>query len=150
MASLTTATDPEDILGVGPDHEHLGLEISPDELLFPNGVPATAEQPRLTTKEVATIFFARSPHWLRALERMWPKGQGPARVGRTEAGARAYTLADIEAIAHAAAQAGRIDMKRLRAIIAALASVAAIWGIPTTVTWTPPIETEEPTDDDGE
>lgn len=74
-------------------------------------------KPTFKIGEVARIFFARSPDWLRWLDGKKHEPSGgvfelegkPLEVERTDAGARIYTLVDVERIAHALLEHRRID-----------------------------------------
>jgi hypothetical protein len=77
--------------------------------------------PRYTVKEVAVFFFARSADWLRWRSRPAPgHPQGyfvldgeVLEPSRTEAGARYYTLSDVERMAHALTQNGGLSTGKL-------------------------------------
>jgi hypothetical protein len=82
--------------------------------------------PHYTVQETAKVFFARSADWLRWRSRpslpKHPHGffvlDGmPLEPKRTAAGARYYTLADVERMAHALAQNDALDGLTLTKII---------------------------------
>jgi len=109
MTAATILADPH------LDTEHLMLDgIDTD----PDGDPKN----RFTVSDMARTFFNRSNHWIRWIESQGqmfytdPKTRKKREVGqrRNEKQARYYTLADIEEVAHALAQNGRISGTQLR------------------------------------
>jgi hypothetical protein len=89
-----------------------------------------AREPVFTVSEVAKVFFARSPHWVRWRER---KGffvlDGEDVSGqRTDDGARRYNLADIEKMAHALASKGAINGAQLTNALLLVQIEARVWG----------------------
>lgn len=100
----------------------------PDKLML-EGIDVSFE-PRFSVAEVAKVFFGRSPHWLRWVER---KGRikfdgEPVSVSRTEVGARTYTLADVEKMAHGLAATGAIEPVNLIYALRIVQSVARVYG----------------------
>jgi hypothetical protein len=104
-----------------------------EELVDEDGNPVPL--PNFTVKETAKMFFARSADWLRwrgravhnghkaddgkpCNDRCHPLGffvldDVVIEPRRTEAGARFYTLADVERMAHALAQNGALSTEKL-------------------------------------
>lgn len=87
-------------------------------------------EPVFTVSEVAKVFFARSPHWIRWRER---KGffvlDGEDVSGqRTTEGARRYNLADVEKMAHALAAKGAINGAQLTNALLLVQTEAKLWG----------------------
>lgn len=87
--------------------------IDPDRPIFEN--VDTTDGPRYSTNEVAKLFFARSAHWMR-----WREQRGhfvldgtPVTPERKSSNVRAYTLADIELLAHALASHQAINGRQL-------------------------------------
>lgn len=81
-------------------------------------------KPTFKIGEVAKVFFARSPDWLRWLSTQNEQGGGifelggqPLTVRRTTSEARIYTLVDVERLAHALLEHGRIDMQQFTSAI---------------------------------
>lgn len=90
------------------------MAIDTDKMML-EGID-TSKKPLFSVSEMASFFFARSPHWVRWLEgedRMVLDGV-PLTSIRTRANARKYDLALIEKIAHALASNGTIDGTQLR------------------------------------
>lgn len=116
--------------------------------------------PRFKVKEVADVFFGKSPDWLRWRLRpddrkvkgpdgeylrnddgtfVMEKGDHPEGYfildgekmdfKRTEPGARYFTLADIERMAHALAQGGHIDGATLSLVVRMVVTCAKLHGI---------------------
>jgi hypothetical protein len=86
--------------------------------------------PMFTVSEVSKFFFGRSPHWVRWRER---KGfftlDGKDVSGhRTETGARAYTLGDVEMMSHALAQNGAINGSQLNHALVLVKTCAHVHG----------------------
>lgn len=76
-------------------------------------------KPLFKIGEVAKIFFARSPDWLRGLGTQQEREGGvfeldgaPLEFKRTGSGARIYTLVDVERLAHALLEHGKIDVQQ--------------------------------------
>jgi hypothetical protein len=114
-----------------------------------NGLPT----PHFSVQEVSKVFFGNGPDWLRW--RMRPddkriknketgvvtikKGKYPEgylildgqkiEPKRTDAGARYFTLADVERMAHALAQGGHIDGAQLTNVIVLVKTVAKTYGV---------------------
>ena len=103
-------------------------EIDTDRLML-DGLPMDSS-PVFSVSEVAKIFFARSDHWMRWRER---KGffaiDGDPVGGRTEAGARTYTLNDAERVLHAAARNGSISGAQLLIGLKIVRAMAVNYGI---------------------
>lgn len=101
----------------------------PHDRFILDGIDVSRE-PHFTVSEVAKVFFGRSSHWMRWLERHgWLELDGEA-VGtkRTEQGARYYTLDDVENIAHALAQKGKINVAQLTNCLLIVQTEARVWG----------------------
>lgn len=104
--------------------------------------PVKIYRPHFSVQEVAKIFFAKSPDWLRWRSRGaegYPDGyfvldpNDPAKrtklePKRTDAGARYYTLADVEKMLHAAYQNGAIEGFELAAGIYIVKWMARLHG----------------------
>ena len=102
--------------------------LDPDRLIL-EGIDVS-EGPHFSVGNVSTFFFARSPHWIRWLER---KGQlvldgKPVGDSRSERGARYYTLADVELIAHALAENRAINAAQLRLALMMVRLQAEMYG----------------------
>lgn len=90
--------------------------------------------PHFSVQETAKAFFTRSPWWLRWRYR---DDSRPAFVlngvslvpKRTPTGNRYYTLADIERMAHAMADAEMINGERLVQILTLVLTQAAMYGV---------------------
>lgn len=93
-----------------------------DEML-PSGRQGQVK-PVFRISEVAKVFFARSADWLRWLGTQHDADGGifeldgrELTIKRTETGNRTYTLVDVERLAHALLQHGRIDGQQFVACI---------------------------------
>lgn len=87
--------------------------------IYTNGTCPRA--PLFTVKQLTNMFFAREPHWIR-----WREDRGMLDTedfeiyedgvigNRNASGAREYTLADVEKVVHALAQAEAIDGTQVR------------------------------------
>lgn len=103
-------------------------DVGIDEMVL-EGID-TSPGPLFSVSEMATFFFARSPHWVRWLEsedRMVLDGE-PLVPIRTKSNARKYDLALIEKIAHALASNGTIKVPQLRQAIRLVKIQAEIHG----------------------
>jgi hypothetical protein len=108
--------------------------------------------PHFSVQEVAKFFFGNGPDWLRwrmrpddkkikdeqgnvtIIKGKYPDGYfildgKPMEHKRTEAGARYFTLADIERMAHALAQGGHIDGAQLSNIVVLVKTCAKVYGV---------------------
>jgi hypothetical protein len=81
-------------------------------------------KPVFPIAQVAKTFFARSADWMRLLGQKQDQQGGVLEldgqalvVKRTDTGSRYYTLVDIERMAHALLEHGRIDGDRFNAAI---------------------------------
>jgi hypothetical protein len=111
--------------------------IEPDEEVEPDlpeyfmfyGIDVS-DGPRFNVTEIAKIFFARSPHWIRLLEREGKFKLDGKRVGtkRERNGARYYNLDDVENIAYALAKQGLIDGNQLEVALMTAWAMAQMWG----------------------
>jgi hypothetical protein len=95
----------------------------------------TSPRPHFNVSEVAKVFFARSPHWVRWREArgffVLDEGTGqekPVGNHRTQRGARYYTLSDVEEMAHALAQKQAITGSQLRTTLLLVENSARLWG----------------------
>lgn len=95
-------------------------------------------KPTFRISEVARFFFARSADWMRWLDGLAdaesPYGVftldgKPLQAKRTDSGSRTYTLADIERMAHALLEHGRIDGRQFIATIALVKWQAYNYGV---------------------
>lgn len=96
------------------------------------GALPEGEGPAFTVSEVGKIFFARSPHWMRWIEREgWlTDDDGELMVRRREGSTvRTYGLADVERIAYALADKRRIDAPQLLMALRVMRSVGDVWGL---------------------
>jgi hypothetical protein len=111
--------------------QHVVLTDSrlPTDRFILDGIDVTRE-PMFTVSEVAKVFFARSPHWIRWRERKDYFVLDGERVGgqRTDEGARRYNLADIEKMAHALAEKGAINGAQLTNALLLVQTEARVWG----------------------
>lgn len=89
-----------------------------------------SREPVFTVSEVAKVFFGRSPHWVRWRERKGFFILDGEEVGthRTDEGARRYTLADVEKMAHALAQKEAINGAQLANALLMVRTCAKVWG----------------------
>lgn len=98
--------------------------IDPDNLIM-DGIDDT-EYPLYSVGEMAKVFFGMSTHWVRWMDKD-PIMYGEERVGdRRRNGARVYSLSDVEKMAHAWAQAGRIKTPKLRAALETVKAQARV------------------------
>jgi hypothetical protein len=94
-------------------------------------------RPRFSVQEVSKFFFGKGPDWLRWRMREseeYPKGyfvldSKAIEPKRTVAGARYFTLADVERMAHALAQQGGIDGQQLTNIVVLVKTCAKVYGM---------------------
>lgn len=89
----------------------------------------TSKAPLFSVGEVAKVFFARSAHWIRWVERehkLLLDGK-PVAQERTQEGSRKYTLSDVEKMCHALAQNKAINGAQLRRALAVVALEAEIY-----------------------
>lgn len=102
-------------------------ELPADRLIF-DGVDTT-EGPLYTISEIAKVFFARSPHWIRWREKtgIFTFDGQPVGVGRTPKGARVYTLGDIEKMAHALVAAEGLNAEELANVLRICQANARMW-----------------------
>jgi hypothetical protein len=113
--------------------------------MFPVGQSGRPE-PNFSVQEVAKTFFGRKADWLRwryksdqnprkpELPAKHPHGffvldGKPLEPKTTEAGARYYTLADIERMGHALCQNDAIDADTLTYVVDVAVAVALLHGI---------------------
>lgn len=105
------------------DPSALTMDVSPPDgrsfWLYESMLPSDRRgqiKPTFRISEVAQFFFARSPDWMRWLGNLHDReapifeldGQ-PLEIKRTESGNRVYNLVDVERLAHALIQHGKID-----------------------------------------
>lgn len=84
--------------------------------------------PTFTVTEVAKVFFNRTPHWVRWIEREgWLKTPDGESLVPREGGLRAFTLPSIEKIAYNLADNGRIDGGQLLVALRVVRSIADVW-----------------------
>lgn len=88
-------------------------------------------KPTFKIGEVAKVFFARSPDWLRWLGSR--KDADPDSmvldVRRTDAGSRIYTLVDVERIAHTLLEHEKINAWQFTYAISTVCAMALQYGI---------------------
>lgn len=113
----------------------------PDSTFLLDGID-TSQGPIFSVSEVAKVFFARSPHWIRWKDPFILDGEdvGGYRVELEtgEPGARRYFLSDVEKMTYALAAVGGIDgTQHLNAlnVVKAIADLYEMFG---------PEEVEEP------
>lgn len=108
--------------------------------------------PNFSVQVVSEVFFGNGPDWLRwrmrpddkkeeqpdgtfeVVKGKYPHGYfvldgEPMQFKRTKAGARYFTLADIERMAHALAQGGHIDGAQLALVVQMVKICSKIHGI---------------------
>lgn len=103
------------------------------------------EKPTFGVSEMAKVFFAKGPDWLRwRSDPVPPRGQKRKdmkfpdgwfildgerlEAKRTSAGARYYTLYDIERMAHALHQNGGIGPEQLARVVRIVKDMAELYG----------------------
>jgi hypothetical protein len=88
------------------------------------------DRPRFSVSEIAKVFFAKSTHWVRWREREGHFQLGEEAVGtsRTAAGARQYSLSDVEQMAHALRSHGHITQVQFRQTLALVKAEARLYG----------------------
>lgn len=121
--SSTHAVEEPDGAVVVTDHR-----IDPDSLMLA-GID-TSKAPLYSVGEVAKVFFARSAHWVRWVERegkLVIDGK-PVAQERSKAGSREYSLTDIELMAHALAINGAITGAQLRLALAQVGLQSELYG----------------------
>lgn len=86
--------------------------------------------PVFSVSETAKVFFARSPYWLRWLERdgYLSDDEGNLMV-RREKGTRVYGLADIENITHLMFARNKISGIQLMMTMRVLTGIAGVWDL---------------------
>lgn len=90
------------------------------------------EGPAFTVSEVGKIFFARSPHWMRWIEREgWlTDDDGEPLVRRREGSTvRTYGLSDVEQIAYALADKRKIGAHQLLMALRVMRSIGDVWDL---------------------
>jgi len=100
-----------------------------EEILIFAGIET--DEPKFRVSEVAKVFFARSPHWVRWREREGHTDYFDQKInGRSDpnAGARSYTLVDVERMARGLAQHGAIDERQLAGALMILRGLGGIYG----------------------
>ena len=77
----------------------------PEDHFIMEGIDTSAKGPYFSITEMAKVFFGKSDHWVRKMERLDALVLDGEEVGRrrTEKGARTYLLEDVEKMAHALA-----------------------------------------------
>jgi hypothetical protein len=90
----------------------------------------TSKAPVYSIGEAAKVFFARTSHWIRWLEREGKLTLDGEDVGaeRSKAGMRTYNLNDIEAMIHALAENKAISGSQARLALAVVAAQAGLYG----------------------
>lgn len=110
--------------------------IDPDDIRYDDeGIP----QPHFSVQEVAKCFFARSPSWVRHLDRRgkvegWEDGffvldNEPIDPIRTKSGMRVYSLSDIEKMAHALVDNRKIDGTHFERVITVVQVLGREYGV---------------------
>ncbi len=94
------------------------------------GIENLVKEPTYSVAEVSKFFFARPASWLRHLERTgrFVLDGKPIQISRTEKGRRAYTLPDVEKMAHALAQQGMLSGEQLLNVLLQIQQSAKVWG----------------------
>jgi hypothetical protein len=99
------------------------LVILPDRLdperLVMEGIDTTDTGPEFSVGQMASFFFARTANWFR-----WAEAEGKLmldgkalEIKRDSYGARVFYLEDVEKVAHALAQNGILDARRLQIVL---------------------------------
>ena len=90
-------------------------------------------KPKFSIATVAEVFFGRSPDWLRWAGKknndVFMVDDQPLEIKRTEAGNREYTLVDIERLANALLQMGKIDGTKFAVAIGIVRLMAYQYGV---------------------
>lgn len=89
-------------------------------------------KPKFSIGQVSKLFFARSSDWIRYLDRDeagFNLDGNPLIPSRSDAGSRYYTLADVEKMAHALLQNGRLDLLHFAATIQIIRAMAFLYRI---------------------
>lgn len=135
-------TKAQPLIIADPEHLEEGF-VAKDEWFREKKIPqvdgsvlTVLPKPIFTVAEVAKIFFAEDPDWLRwRLKKSEQNPHGffvldgkPLPDRRTDKNFRYYTLADIEKMAHALAQNGGISGARLIQIVGIIKNMLKIWG----------------------
>lgn len=135
MTERSTAKAPENVSGAnGRPYDQVTVTDPrlDDKRYLLEGIDVSDPEkaPHFTVSEVARVFFGRTSHWIR-----WQEGLGNfsldgTEVGtdRTPSGARTYTLADVELMAHALATNGAISGRQLNDALLVVSTNARIWG----------------------
>lgn len=99
-----------------------------DKKLLLAGIDVSAG-PTFTVSEAAKVFFGRTSHWIRLNEANGNLALDGVAVGsaRTSSGARVYTLADIELMAHALMSHHTISGAQLNNALLVVSTIARIW-----------------------
>lgn len=102
--------------------------VDPDRFML-EGID-TSKEPLYSVGEVGKVFFNRTSHWVRWVERegkLVLDGK-PVAQERSAAGSRKYTLWDVEQMAHALAQNEVINGAQLRLALALVSIQAELYG----------------------
>ena len=104
--------------------------LDPNEPMFAH--VDLSKLPTWRTGEVAKSFFHKSTAWMRWHERNGHLASvnGEDLTPRAATGAREYTLADIERVAHNLFDHARIDLNTLHLVLAECRLKALGWGVP--------------------
>lgn len=103
--------------------------LDPDHLMLAD-VDASV-RPLFSIREVGVFFFNETDYWLRIIgdtDKFTYNGK-KIKIRRTPAGARVYSLADIELIAHGLAQNRVISGQHAVLVLQAVAAFAKIHGL---------------------
>lgn len=127
----------------GDDEPEVVVEhtsVTPGHLMFTH-LPYEAG-PQFRIGEVCKVFFARTDHWFRWLQRVEPETE--TRLGKenyllwrgrevgvrkNEKGTRVFGVRDVEEVAYALADNGRIDGEELRNILVLLDTIGRIHNV---------------------
>lgn len=94
------------------------------------GIEHLVTEPTYSVAEVGKFFFAKPASWIRHLERTerFMLDGKPIEIPRTESGRRAYTLPDVEKMAHSLAQQGMLSGEQLLNVLLQIQQAAKVWG----------------------
>lgn len=120
-----------------PDPDALTVDVRPpegrkywlEESMLPQDRLGNIK-PMFKVGEVAKIFFARSPDWLRWLgAQQKEETDNVLNARRTGSGSRIYTLVDVERIAHVLLSTGKINARQFTGAINVIRWMAYQYGI---------------------
>lgn len=94
------------------------------------GIEHLVTEPTYSVAEVGKFFFAKPASWIRHLERTgrFMLDGKTIEIPRTGNGRRAYTLPDVEKMAHSLAQQGMLSGEQLLNVLLQIQQAAKVWG----------------------